>query len=507
MRLDFRDNAPINESRRPPPNYRSRWIQLRLLVLVSLFMLVLIAANEARNPKYYRWLGFEVADGAATSLESGEVANEDVDTRLQNMPKQQGPTGTVTVSKDNPKTKEANEHGKDGQIDILQQESIEQWTKLLSEQSHEERKLLFKVLRSSRKRQALANDEQIEWLQVLTKFDEGWKKFFDDSGRSIVESDEGDTNTQRQIWLHLLSKLEERWNHQKDALMLASEGRVLTNKDKHALAHLQSACDQFNLALVEDNTLRSRWQEHDAWYRLLEQCQSSTIEELEKQSLGRVGYLQLYRQPEHYRGKIVTIRGTARSAYRAAARKNVYDIEKYYVFVVKPAGGPNSPMFIYSLNTPTGFPVVTEKSGNGTTTTLDHEVEFTAFYFKNCAYRAKDTTRVAPMLIGKVPTWEGNLVTEVAWWQKLPSATAMICGLLVIAAISVLLAVFVYRHNQGQLPTVASYDATNLSHPERLKRLEKEEIAPSVTETLNRLSAEAEFSLVESPTDESTNND
>ena len=507
MPLDFRDSVSSNEARRGPPNYRSRWVQLRLLAMVSLFMLVLFAAYEARNPKYYRWLGLEVADGTATALEADELATEELDTRLQKTPTPQNPLGTVTVSKDIQKLADAGLQEQETETDILRQESIQQWTKLLNQRSHEERRQLLKVLRSSRERQALPNDEQLSWLHLLTKFDEGWKNFFEDSRESIQKSGEDEPEDQRQTWTLVLSQIEERWNHQKDALMLASEGRVLTTKDKQVLAELQNACDQYSLSMVEDNTLRSRWQEHDAWYRLLEQCQLSTVDELEKRATGRVGYLQLYRQPEHFRGKLVKIRGTVRSAYRAVARKNIYGIEEYYVFVVKPAGGPNSPMFVYSLHTPPGFPTIVEKDDQGAATTLDHKVEFTGFYFKNCAYRAKDTTRVAPMLMARMPVWESNLATDLSWWQKLPTTTVMTCGLLVIATISVLLAVFVYRHSQGSSPTVAEYDATNLSHPERLKRLEDEEVAPTVSDALNRLSTEVEHSLADSQTDEPPNNE
>ena len=42
--------------RRPPPNYASKRVQFRLLVLVFLIMTVLMLMREARNPRNFQWL-------------------------------------------------------------------------------------------------------------------------------------------------------------------------------------------------------------------------------------------------------------------------------------------------------------------------------------------------------------------------------------------------------------------------------------------------------------------
>ncbi|MCO6453906.1 MAG: hypothetical protein J5I93_01210, partial [Pirellulaceae bacterium] len=45
-----------NPKLRPPPNYFSRGVQTRLLVLVTMFMLVLLLMGEAAKPKNWQWL-------------------------------------------------------------------------------------------------------------------------------------------------------------------------------------------------------------------------------------------------------------------------------------------------------------------------------------------------------------------------------------------------------------------------------------------------------------------
>jgi hypothetical protein len=47
---------PQGVSPKPPPNYFSRAVQTRLLVLVFLFMTVLMLMSEARNPEHYQWM-------------------------------------------------------------------------------------------------------------------------------------------------------------------------------------------------------------------------------------------------------------------------------------------------------------------------------------------------------------------------------------------------------------------------------------------------------------------
>src|SRR5688572_31130096 len=76
--------------------------------------------------------------------------------------------------------------------------------------------------------------------------------------------------------------------------------------------------------------------------------QRTSDQELKKRSRGEVAYAQLYRQSGQYRGQVVTVRGTARRAYRVQASKNHLGIEEYFVFWVSPFESADTPLVVYA---------------------------------------------------------------------------------------------------------------------------------------------------------------
>ena len=77
---------------------------------------------------------------------------------------------------------------------------------------------------------------------------------------------------------------------------------------------MQTTLDQVFLDSVRDNTV-FRGGEKDAWFRMLEQLNERDLPTLRRESTGYVGFLQLYKQPTAYRGKLVTVAGTIRLGY------------------------------------------------------------------------------------------------------------------------------------------------------------------------------------------------
>ena len=65
-----------------------------------------------------------------------------------------------------------------------------------------------------------------------------------------------------------------------------------------------------------------------------------------------VEYVQLVDQPNVYRGKLVTVRGTARQITQEKPAANDLGIESYYRVVVQPADGANWPIIVYCLELP-----------------------------------------------------------------------------------------------------------------------------------------------------------
>ena len=64
-----------NSSRiKPPPNYGSRAVQTKLLMLVFTFGLVLVLMNKAKDPRMYAWMGFEQQEGADQAVDESNGA-------------------------------------------------------------------------------------------------------------------------------------------------------------------------------------------------------------------------------------------------------------------------------------------------------------------------------------------------------------------------------------------------------------------------------------------------
>jgi hypothetical protein len=161
------------------------------------------------------------------------------------------------------------------------------------------------------------------------------------------------------------------------------------------------------LSQVQDDTVIFRPAEREIWFHELARVRDENKDQLHQASLGRVSYLQLNQQPADYRGKLVTVLGTVRLAYRVPAAPNDLGVKEYCVYWVHPAGGPDSPLIVYALGTPPGFPSLASRSGGARQSrgTLREDVEVTGIFFKRCAYAAKGGTYTAPLLIANVPDW------------------------------------------------------------------------------------------------------
>jgi hypothetical protein len=453
-------------------------VQLRLLFLVFTLMTVLILMYELANPNGSLQLALR-----KLFQTSPPAVSQDETTR--GLPGKERASDGAGAKPDSGKLPD-NEQGTDRLAGVsLRREKLDRWTTMWEGLSVPERRLLAQVLRGARRGDGLAADDLARWPPLLAKLDAGWEQRHAEARPHVLTMKDDDEKLQ---WLTVLQGAESHWNLLKDSLQLAAEGRVLVDQDQRVLADLQDLLDEVALGVVKDNTLVNRPQEQDAWFRLFEILRETDPTHSAATSAGPVGYLQLSKQPGTYRGKLVTVRGTARMAYHVRAPRNALGIVGYYVFVVRPQGGPNYPLLVYSLETPLGFPPIQDKDVDKATTSLDEEVQFTGYFFKNCAYRARDGTRVAPLLLAKAPQWEPPVVTTHPWSQ-LPSATYVVAGLVAIAVVALFLATWLWRQHQSS-NLAAKYEATNMADPAELKSLENVELAGGMEQVLEQMSAE-----------------
>lgn len=181
---------------------------------------------------------------------------------------------------------------------------------------------------------------------------------------------------------------------------------------------------------VRDDTPVFRPAEQADWFATIAQVQQKA-----DQPAVRVSYLQLYNQPAEYRGKHVAVRGTVRLAYRVPALANELGIEHYYVYWIHPAGGPDSPILVYALEAPPGFPLADGPPQVGKPIPKMHEdVEVSGVFFKRAAYAGQTGTYTAPLIVAARPTW--TPATEAP--PKLPLSAV---ELAIIALVALVLAV------------------------------------------------------------------
>ena len=131
--------------------------------------------------------------------------------------------------------------------------------------------------------------------------------------------------------------------------------------------------------------------------RLLDILNHTDSEALSQASLGPVSYAQLFRQPNQYRGRLVTVSGVVHRANRVELPPNDYGIKEYYQVWLWPSDNPSAPIVVYCLRLPRGFPTGME---------LAEQAAVTGYFFKRWAYQAHDVLRSAPELLARTLQWE-----------------------------------------------------------------------------------------------------
>jgi hypothetical protein len=209
---------------------------------------------------------------------------------------------------------------------------------------------------------------------------------------------------------------------------------------------------------VRDDT-RSTREEQACSLRLLDILNRTPAAAIRQASLGPVAYAQLFRQPDYYRGRLVTVSGIVRRATRVALIRNDYGIKEYYQVWLWPSDNPTAPIVVYCLRLPKGFPTGDE---------LAEQSELTGLFFKRWAYQAQDAIRTAPALLARDLQWQPKPVIA----PEPPPETWMVVmaiGGAVAAALLGALAVYLRtRPSQPVLPEqLPDFDALRTLEPHK----------------------------------------
>ena len=403
--------------RRRPPDYSSRTVKMRLFMLVASIVLVVMIADRVREPAFWQMLGFEdrpIAGGPP--LTDAEIAQADVDTHLPIAAADRAAPDQIGVIDARPRsanlaappTVDSNEPPERWGVAMsdspaeLVAASRDAWHSCLGELDGDQQLLFFRALARLRDHQRLEPAHAADWDQVITQLGTAWRAY----AVRAADSLSGLPEDEQTAWKAKLAELARRWPEFWRPLLsqwVGDEGAP-ADLDLVLLQRLETHLDHVAAAAIRDNTM-SRIAEKGIWFRWFEKLRDADPEQLRSASAGPTGYLPLFKQSADYRGKLVTVRGTVHQAYRVPAPKNLLGIQNYYVFWLRPAGGPNSPIVVYCLETPPGFPKLKDKLADGGVTELHEEVEFTGYFFKRWAYQAAEDILVAPLVLAQAPRW------------------------------------------------------------------------------------------------------
>lgn len=423
MPLDFQRRSTPPEQRvgrRAPPNYFSRHVQRRLLFMFGSLMLVLIIVPKIREPRFWDFMGFQRPIAGGPPLAPHEIVTDDIDTSLRPKGDAPGtaPTDSTDSSNQGKKAIALPQPDEDGDWSTLEMAEWDAWVNVLGGLNGDEQLLLYAVLDHRLLGQSLSAADREGWGDLVRRLDERWSRHLE--AAALVLKDLPAEESTR--WTGVLDDLRKRWTDQIfpqfQQWLTHSAGSAATGSpaaveklppttEKPLEARLQKALDVATRAAIQDDMVQ-RPQEKAAWFRYFQEVRTQSPELLKSRSAGPTGFLPLYKQSADYRGKVVTVRGVVRLAYQVDAPPNRAGISSYYLFWVHPAGGPNSPLVVYCLDLPAGFPPVKNKDRDRGTTPLNEEVEFTGVFFKRWAYESQGGIHVAPLLLARSPQWQGS---------------------------------------------------------------------------------------------------
>jgi len=407
---DYQASSP-GKRLRPPPNYFSRRVQLRVMMLVAALLFVVLAMFEVRKPEFWHWMGFpapapeadSTGDGGTAPQGAGDADGGDSGASGENasaggvVPSHADSLANVDLS--SPLRELAGPSG--SEATPLERAWRDGWKQALAQLPRDDRDMLCRVLLAARRRVALADDHASGWSGTLFALDGLWHRYVADASHNVVLDNPDMSQEEKSRWLALLEKLEARWtNESRPTLEDAVAGRALDAAQQQHLAWVQSILDEQAVGKVEDNALFRRGDEQP-WFRLLEIVRTARPDQLASASPGKVTDRELSDRPQEFRGRLVTIQGVAHLGYRVAAPDNLLGVSEYSVLWIKPQHRDGVPLMVYALQTPDGFPRLAWDGQEGSRAAIDEPIELTGYFFKVVPYPSNEGISTAPVVLAR----------------------------------------------------------------------------------------------------------
>lgn len=478
-------SSPHRPKLKPVPEYRSRKAQLRLFVLVTACMGVLYAVTESARPERWGWFF-----GDPPVAKQAEPPEEKIDTRLASLSDSENALGVVTIT--------APFRGALDDAAALEAEDPvavalnDGWAAFYQQASLDDHDLVAKALKQASQGHGLKDTDAEVWTNFLTQVDRFWLDYRENALRSLDEVDPENPDQpplapeQKQKWVQVLDQLKDAWQADRAVLAkLSQPGELTLSEEEQAqLRRWQLRWERLSLAAVKDDTVH-RPAEMDAWYRLLDVLNTTSQTELDQQPAIKVSFQQLFKESDDYRGKLVRIRGRIMQAKPIKASKNVYGIEQQYMLWIQPEGAPDSPIMVYALALPAGFPSLDDPQLAGGYTKLREDVEITGYFFKRWAYLGHGGTYTAPLILAKAPHWFPS--PDVSRGDELPSSGTFLLWVLGSALFAIAMAGLAYVRTRARSPALESFKTSANAKRELEESLADAHAGPSPLDALKQL--------------------
>jgi hypothetical protein len=377
--------------RRSPPDYTDRRTKLRLFGYVAVLMLVLGLLERLGNPLAWQWMWRQ---GPAPQAPAAEADRQPA----AEAPPAVSPPGAARIR---------------SPVDATWADA---WQTMVRQLSAAEQNVLLEQLQVPSRRGTViaqpalpagtlagspqpAEGEAQAAVVLLGRLTALWQEYHAQAARALDER----PDDEKTRWTGVLAEADERFTSELlPALRARINDQALTEGQQQELQQLAPVVIAEAAKAVQDDTV-FRPAERDVWFALLSQVQSLPLAEARRQATP-VTYLQLAREPQTYRGRLVRLEGTVRRAYRERAIDNRLGIREYFVLWLQPAGNGTAPIAVYCLQTPPGFPRVADK-GAGEPTKLREEVRLAGVFFKRWAYASHEGVSTAPLVLAATFEW------------------------------------------------------------------------------------------------------
>jgi len=340
----------------------------------------------------------------------------------------------------------------------------------------------------------LASDEPVNdtlkerWHGLFETMDEKYRQLHSNTLLGATTEPSPFNPAQRAALLTATANLQQWWTGQVREILINPFDQ--SGESSVAIAgEIQQLIDALAVSRIEDNKSFRRSGEL-AWYRMYQQLRHMRREfgNFARLSFGATSFAQLYRQREFQRGRLLTVRGNVRQAYKVSSVANPLGIDEFYVLTVR-VRNDDSPVIVYCLDAPDSFPDVPNKDPSGDTLLLNQndEINLTGYFFKIWAYSTPEGTYTAPLLVADSFKWVADTGKSPEETQMSASPEDWPTWLVFTIAGMVAAGVCIYVFTSSRRESLAALAQRNLVPTSDTLEIDADQVIPSAAATLKEL--------------------